>query len=313
MKVVSISTTIFVLSLCLISIIQNVDAEQDVENNQGGENYNYNYNDNEDGNVYKGFTVCDDTAIEVQDVQIYCDSPGTFYYGSGKYRNSQNCTAGDKGKYVIDLYITEPDTIQSTGGSPIIDVSAIGNIGWYQSNQKLFDNADLCSLSSLKSLSGSVCPAEGKYRIRSNFNWEEDDSAYKPVFYPTLTVGFKSSIYQNTYDYGGANTQYCSGTTFITSWTNGVKAAYANSISNFFKSFGILMFTIVVMGGFIWFMVNKPRSFGDTGAKIGLTKIDKLTTRDESSLDEDPSYANSENFDFNKMKSPRANQSFLDF
>jgi hypothetical protein len=260
----------------------------------------------EEGTMYEGFTVCANTAIEVTDVQIYCDSPGTFYYGSGKYRNSQNCTAGDKGQFVVDFYINDAATIQSTGGEPVIDLSATGNIGWWQQLQKVYENEDLCSLDSLKSLSGAACPAEGKYRIQSHFYWEEDED-YAGVFYPSLTVGLKSSIYENTYDYGGANTPYCSGTTFFTSWKNSVKKIYANSVTNFFKTFGILGFTIAVMVAFIWFMVVKPVSIRDATTKIGFRKLNR-----SSKYDDDSSYTADE-FDFDKMKSPRGSQSFLDF
>mmetsp|Transcript_5421 Transcript_5421/g.15726 ORF Transcript_5421/g.15726 Transcript_5421/m.15726 type:complete len:305 (+) Transcript_5421:187-1101(+) len=304
MRTQSASTKAFSLALCLVSTVL-VEAQN---------NYN-NYYDA--SNQYNGFSVCSDTVIEVTDVQMYCDSPGTFYYGSGKYRNSENCTAGDKGKFLIDFYINDPDTIEAVG-APILDINAFGNIGWYERNQEIVQDADLCSLSSLKSLSGSVCPAEGKYRIQSNFYWDEESSnqyGYNPVFYPTISVGIKSSIYQNTYDYGGANTKYCSGTTFLTSWTNNVKKVYANSISNFFKSFGILIFTICVMGSFIWFMVKRrPRTFEYAVPEREDRKEIALPTIEESSFGE-PSYSgsDSEKFDFNKMKSPTANQSFLDF
>lgn len=304
MKAQSTTTTIFFFVSCIVSTVF-VGAEDN------------NYDDDANANAYRGFSVCSDTSIEVQDVQLYCDSPGTFYYGSGKYRNSQNCTAGDKGKFLIDFYIKDSDTIESAG-EPVIDITAFGNVRMYERNQEVVANADLCSLSSLKSLSGSVCPAEGKYRIQSKFYWDQDNSNnggyYSPVFYPTLSIGIKSSIYQNTYDYGGANTQYCSGTTFLTSWTNNVKAYYANSISNFFKSFGILLFTIIVMGAFIWIMVKRrPRTFEYAGTRSGYRKETELqTVVDEISYDE-PSYSGSEKFDFEKMKSPRADQSFLDF
>jgi len=294
-----------------------------VQEDAGADQVDDNYSDG-DIIVYSGFTVCDDTAIQVQDVQLYCDSPGTFYYGSGKYRNSKNCTAGDKGKYLVDFYIRDADTIETTGGFPVLDISAAGNsIGWYDSNQKLFENEDLCSHSSLKSLSGSVCPAEGKYRISSNFYWE-DDGSYNGVFYPTLTVGFKSSEYANSYDYGGANTPYCSGTSFFTSWTNSAKKVYANSLGNFFKTFGILSFTITVMLSFIWLMVNKPISFQDASTKIGFRKRNRSQAQDSDDdssgfrkrlqtqdCDDDSSYANSDNFDFDKIKSQTSD--FLDF
>lgn len=344
MKAVSTLTAVAVLTACIVPTIL-VAADQDAVDDQyqyqyagsgtgtdapGDDQYqnvgsgtyvptdnqyagddNVDANSNGDGDIiYGGFTVCDDTAIEVSEVQIYCDSPGTFYYGSGKYRNSQNCTAGDKGQYIVDFYINDAATIEATGGYPVIDVSATGSIGWYQYNQKVSENVDLCSLSSLKSLSGSVCPAEGKYRIKSNFFWEEDAS-YDGVFSPTLTIGFKSSIYENTYDYGGANTPYCSGTTFFTTWKNGAKKVYANSVEVFLKTFGILAFTIAVMVSFIWLMVKKPISFKDAGSKMGFRKRNKLPDLDFD--DSDDSYANSEDFDFDKMKSGRANQSFLDF
>ena len=305
MKVIN-STTVFALLSCVLSTIL-VAADEAAGDDQVDNNYN-----GDDSNMYGGFTVCDETAIEVRDVQLYCDSPGTFYYGSGKYRNSQNCTAGDKGKYTVDFYIKDAATILSTG-DPVLDISASASIGWYQFTKQVFENEDLCSISSLKSLSGSVCPAKGKYRITSHFYFDSDD-AYDSVFNPKLTVGFKSSIYGNSYDYGGANTPYCSGTTFFTSWTNTVKKVYANSIENFFKTFGILVFTIAVMVSFIWTMVNKPVSLQDAGTKMGFQKLrNRMRNQGRSSSDDESSYANSDDFDFDKMKTPSANQSFLDF
>jgi len=326
-----ILTTIYAILLCiLISTTILVGAEQDAvdENDEVEDKYDY-YGDNDDGVAYKSFTVCDDAVIMVQDVQLYCDSPGTFYYGSGKYRNSLNCTAGDKGKFLIDFYISQPDTIQSNGGSAIIDVSAMGSVGWYQQNQEVIENADLCSLSSLKSLSGSVCPSEGKYRIRSNFYWNnnknDNNNDYSvSTFNPLLSVGFKSSQYQNTFDYGGANTQYCSGNTFVAKWTNNVKKVYANSISNFFKGFGILLFTILIMWAFIWVMIKRPASIeiltntvatscGTVGLKLGVVKKEPMMILKENSQEEQTQNINSDQFDFSKMRSPRSNQSFLDF
>jgi hypothetical protein len=77
-----------------------------------------------------------------------------------------------------------------------------------------------------------------------------------------------------------------------------VKATYANAISNFMKSFGILLLTIVLMGVFIWFLVNKPTSVKDAGFKLGVIRKD---------IYED------EEFDFNKIKSPRTSQNLVDF
>lgn len=307
MRMYNIVTTINAILLCiLVSTTILVDAADEAQ---------YNGNDDEVAAAYQqSFTACDNAVITVLDVQLYCDSPGTFYYGSGRYRNSVNCTAGDKGKFLVDFYISQPDTIESNGGNAIVDISAEANAGWYQQSQEVIGNSDLCSLSSLKSLSGSKCPNEGKYRIKSNFYWnkDQDDNNNIDTFKPLLSVGFKSSQYQNTYDYGGANTDYCSGNTFVTNWTNTVKKVYANGIVNFVKSCGILFFTILIMWAFIWFMMKKPTSCGDVGVKLGVMKTDPLKVVQEDSFEEEI-YDDSDKFDFNKMRSPRADQNFLDF
>jgi hypothetical protein len=250
----------------------------------------------DDGEAYNTFSVCADSVINVLDVIIYCDSPGTFYYGSGKYRKSPTCLPGDKGRIQVDFYIAQPDVIQSSGGYAILDIKASGNSGWYQQSVAVYENADLCSTSSIKSLSGSTCPFQGKYRIKSQFYWPNDNGG-GGEFYPTVTVGFKSNINRNQYDYGGANTPYCRGSTFVT-WTDGVRATYANALSNFMKSFGILLFTIVVMGSFIWFLVKKPTSIKDARMKMGIMKQDVF---------ED------EKFDFSTMRSPKNGQNLVDF
>lgn len=288
-------------------VVTAEDVQANAENNY---NNNNNQNQQDDavaevqegdyddaGTLYNTFTVCSDAVIEVKDVKIYCDSPGTFYYGSGKYRNSPSCVPGDKGKILVDFYIAQPDVIQQAGGAVLVDIKAQGNTGWYQKSQTIYENADLCSLSSLTRKSGSTCPSQGYYRIQTNFHWDKDSSNSQSSFYPEVTVGFKSSIRSYSYDYGGANTNSCRGSTFAT-WTHGISTIYANAIGNFMKTFGILILTIAVMGGFVWFMINRPTSVKDAGRKIGVIKKDVF-------LDED--------FDFSKIKSPRNDDDLVDF
>jgi hypothetical protein len=251
-----------------------------------------------DSTTYNKFTVCSNAAIQVLDIQVACDSPGTFYYGSGKYRNSPTCLPGDKAKVLIDLYIADPDTIQSAGGSIIIDARASASGGWYQQNHGIFEDADLCSLSSLQKKSGSGCPYQGTYRIQTSFYWEDVQYDYlRNAFYPTLMVGLKSTIGMKSYNLGGANTVYCTGSTFSI-WSTRLRTTYANAISNFMKSFGILLFTIVIMGVFVWFLVQRPTSVRDAGQKMGVIKRD-IVAEDE--------------FDFSKMKSPHNGQNLVDF
>jgi hypothetical protein len=270
---------------------EEVEGDDAVEEQQNDDAYA-----TDDDGAYNKFSVCSDAVIKVLDLSIYCDSPGTFYYGSGKYRNNASCKGGDKAKIQLDFYISQPSVIQSAGGYAILDISATGKSGWYQQNIKVFENADMCSTPTLKSLKGSTCPAQGKYRIKSHFYWPEDVYGGNS-FYPSVTVGFKSSVRSNQYDYGGANTPYCRGSTFVT-WTDGIRTTYANAISNFMKSFGILLLTIVLTGGFIWFLVKKPTSVKDAGQKMGMVKRSVFAD---------------DHFDFSAVHSPKNGQYLVDF
>jgi hypothetical protein len=197
----------------------------------------------------------------------------------------------------IDFYIADPDTIQSAGGYSIVDVNI--DAGWYTQKKVVYENADLCSLSSMKSWSKTTCPFQGYYSIKTQFYWEEQTQSSDYSFVPTLTVGFKSSVNQAAYDYGGANTNLCRGNTFVT-WSDNVAKSYANAVSNFMKTFGILLFTIAVMGAFIWFLAKRPTSFADAKAKLGVSKKNALL-EDE--------------FDFNKIRTSgnNTNVDILDF
>jgi hypothetical protein len=43
--------------------------------------------------------LCDNSVIQVISMYLTCDSPGTYYYGSGGYRNSPTCKFGDNGHF----------------------------------------------------------------------------------------------------------------------------------------------------------------------------------------------------------------------
>ena len=77
----------------------------------------------------------------------------------------------------------------------------------------------------------------------------------------------RSSANQYSFDYGGANTDLCRGSTFVT-WTKRVRKTYANAVSNFIKTFGILICTVGLLGAFIWMLLNKPRNLADAKAKL---------------------------------------------
>jgi len=63
----------------------------------------------------------------------------------------------------------------------------------------------------------------------------------------------KSKKSKNNYDLGGANTDRCSGNTFV-NWTTGVRKSASNTLFSFFVTFGILLvsvLSILAMGYFI--------------------------------------------------------------
>ena len=258
------------------------------------------YADQGDDEVYTYENeICDDAVIQVQDVSILCDSPGTYYYGSGKYRNSYSCQPGDKAKIQVDFYVADPDTIKNNGNYALVN---IGISGKYIQSYSVYENADVCSLSSLKSVNGKQCPYQGYYRIKTHFYFPNENSGSE--FVPSVSVGFKSSLNKNVYDYGGANTDLCVGSSF-SSWSDGVKKSYANALSNFIKTFGILLFTVFVMGAFIWFMMVKPTSIADAQDKLpSFPRFMQKRKEDPHSIEEE--------FDFSKIEKA-GNRDYVDF
>jgi hypothetical protein len=215
------------------------------------------YQGQDQDQTYKNIlSVCSNSVIEVQEISIVCDSPGTYYYGSSKYRNSPSCQAGDKAKLQINFYIADYETINAYGGSPVITVKAetYGSVG----DRSVYTDADLCSLSKLKSSSGVSCPAKGYYSISTSFYFAESSYSSNYVFQPNVVVGFKSSVKKNVYDLGGANTNLCKNGQYVT-WTDGVKTTFATAIRHFMKTFGILVSTIFIMAGFAFYLWRKPR------------------------------------------------------
>ena len=170
--------------------------------------------------------------------------------------------------------------------------------GWFQQSHTVYENAELCSLSSLKSLNGKKCPYQGYYRIKTQFYWEDSDSNSANSFVPYASVGFKSTLNQNNYDYGGANTNLCRGNTFIT-WSEQARKTYANALSNFIRSFGILFVTAFSMVAFVWFLIVRPKSLAEARSKLPSFRRKKDVFADEE-------------FDFSKMKTA-GNRDLVDF
>jgi hypothetical protein len=111
--------------------------------------------DDDDAYSYSTFSACSDSSIIVTDMSLVCDSPGAYYYGSNKYRNSASCQSGDKAKLKVTLQISE--SLESSAYIHLM-VNGYGTI----EAEQIFAGDELCSISGLSSSDGSTCPSQGK-------------------------------------------------------------------------------------------------------------------------------------------------------
>jgi hypothetical protein len=243
------------------------------------EDFSY-YNTDDDGadseEYYNKFTVCANSIILVEEMSIVCDSPGAYYYGSNKYRNSVKCQAGDKARLQIILEITQDLTSGSYYGEdgqqqqqanngnddagviPYIYLTAQGH-GTIAS-EYLYDGTALCSLSTLKALDGQTCPEAGSYQLSEVFYWgassqsDSSSSNYDYTFRPHVTVGMSSNVASSAYDLGGANTARCSSGGTYTNWTSGITNTLSSTLSPFFITIGIIAAGVCVIFAIGWYI-----------------------------------------------------------
>ena len=204
---------------------------------------------------YNSFALCSDSDIQITSISVGCDSSGTFYYGSGKYRDSETCKAGDKAKITITF-----DIINDLNGvDPMLTLTASGN----NETVTVYKNARLCYLGTLKSTSGSSCSSLGSYTLSTQFYWSSSSgyssSSDDKAFSPYVSVGFHSSKDPNKFDLGGANTKMCAGN-IVTSWSKNVtqRGALSTPLASFLWSFLILIGTIGILGMFAWYLWRRP-------------------------------------------------------
>jgi hypothetical protein len=204
--------------------------------------------DDGDSQYYNQFSVCSDSKVDVVDMSLYCDSPGSYYYGSNKYRNSATCQAGDKVKMQVILEITE-----DLESDPYLTVEVQG----YGSVESVTVLKSISFCDTVTSSDGAVCPAAGKYYTKNQFYWGDQSDSYDYSFVPKIMVGVASTESSNSFDLGGANTNKCySGSTF-SNWTIGVRKSAANTLESFFISFGILTGTVIFIILFIYCIIKE--------------------------------------------------------
>jgi hypothetical protein len=135
------------------------DASSSSSNGSG-----YDGSSSDDGSYYNTFSVCSDSAIVVSDIVLVCDSPGAYYYGSNKYRNSATCQAGDKAKLTVQFQVAE--TLDYSAYIHLM-VKGYGSV----ESQQIYSGEELCSTSGLSSSDGATCPSQGEcFLVRETFH-----------------------------------------------------------------------------------------------------------------------------------------------
>lgn len=245
--------------LLAVFALSSVCYAEDGNNDGGNDDAYYNANDNagDDVGSYSSFQVCSDANVTVTGIEVVCDSPGTFYYGSGAYRNSQSCQSDDKGKVVV-YFDVEQDiqeyayvTLNVTGGGQDLVI---------------YDAQELCSLKNQRELKHSYltsCGGQGSYKIIHSFYWNlpENGIAYdddgQTQFTPTMNIGFSTSAYSNTFNLGGANIDNCAASSYLSTVENFINNRKRNDTLSLLWSFGMLLGTLLIIGLFIFVLANK--------------------------------------------------------
>ena len=202
------------------------------------------------------FTVCPDSPILVDEMSMTCDSPGSYYYGGNVYRNSDTCMGGDKGKFQFIFEIVE-----DLEASPLLSVNiqAYGSVPAVE----LYNHADLCYLSSLKSLDGAACPAAGQYMISEKFYFEDQNDAYEYNFKPVPSIGFMSGEDVKYFDLGGANTDDCDGGAFQ-HWSSNFQKTISKAITFFLATLGVMFVFSMVFVAWRYTVLKRERQWQST-------------------------------------------------
>lgn len=214
---------------------------------------------NDDAMYYNEFTVCADTTIAITEIQLLCDSPGTYYYGSQKYRNSADCQGGDKARLEVEFQITED--LEADAYMTML-VKASNGV----SNYRMYSDETICDISDITNEYGyGPCadggyPTAGYYKIQQQFYWDEDDDQHDDDGYvgftPLVVIGIASNQGEEEYDLGGANTDACRGGDTDTQYTQGVAKTAVNTIGTFLKTFGILVGCVGLIVGTGWLVLR---------------------------------------------------------
>jgi len=233
------ATSTVLCGLGLIASMAQTEAADSYESNQA-------YANNQADGNHK-FTVCADSYIIVEELSILCDSPGQYYYGGNKYRNSNQCMGGDKVKYEVQFDIPY-DLPENVKPYLTMDVQGYGTV----ESVRLYDSVPLCEIDDLWSLDGSDCGQPGQFSVGGSFYFADQADDYDYKFKPKVVVGLSSQQNSNSYNLGGANTNQCDGESF-TKWSNGIARSVSGPLHAFIVTMIVLALgALSVMSG-LWY------------------------------------------------------------
>jgi hypothetical protein len=152
------------LGLLLLVVPARTASDSSSSSSSSSSGSGYDGSSTDDGSYYNKFSVCSDSSIVVSDIVLVCDSPGAYYYGSNKYRNSATCQAGDKARLTVKFQVAE--TLSSSAYIHLM-VKGYGSV----ESKQIYAGEELCSTSGLSSSDGATCPSQGKcFRFRKTFH-----------------------------------------------------------------------------------------------------------------------------------------------
>lgn len=192
---------------------------------------------------------CQDSVVLITELAAKCDSPYTFYYGSGGNRNSPTCDYGDKATLIGTVKLAE--SLQY--GDRIYITIAIfdGNDNLLVSTQPV----DFCD-----NLVGKDCVTTGSYKFSTRVKLETPTEGQQKGFYPVVRVAFST---EQDYGYNlGAINMYCArlgqSSQAIAEW--GMDRSPKSRIKMFIESNGMLMVAligVVAFGAFVYIKSNE--------------------------------------------------------
>mmetsp|Transcript_4926 Transcript_4926/g.7469 ORF Transcript_4926/g.7469 Transcript_4926/m.7469 type:complete len:260 (+) Transcript_4926:152-931(+) len=212
-----------------------------------------NYNDDnagDDDSYQTPVEICEDMLVTVTAIQVLCDSPKTYYYGSGVNRNSLVCDYGDKATITVDF------DVQMDVGD---DVDIFLTMAVYSENgEKLYAGG---SKDLSQNYVGSDCTYQGSYQFSTQV-YLSDTGGGDEKFGPIVEMAFSYEANGGS-SLGGANIGECvaddgTSTSFV-SWYN---SQTENAGKDFFRNYSILFMTLSCVGAFAGglYMMSKEQN-----------------------------------------------------